>query len=160
MPADYASLETLLKELFAVMGFDEITISQQPSPIAGDKSIVFQIDAPQHSHLLIGQHGVNLESFRYTFRSIAHKKFNHDLPPFTLDINHYWQEKSVAIIREAREAAELAARDRSTQILRPMTSFERKIVHNTLADFPGVTTESSGKDETRKVIIKPASMLD
>jgi spoIIIJ-associated protein len=159
MSADYSALETLLKELIATMGF-EVTLSQQSSQIAGQNGIVFHINAPEHSHLLIGQHGINLEALQHTFRVLARKRLGTDIPPFALDVNNYWQDKSVTLIREAREAAELAARDRSTQILRPMTAFERKIVHAALTDFPGVETESTGHDEARKVVIKPTSLLE
>ena len=159
MSADYSELENLLKELLDTMGFT-VTVSRQTSHIAGQNGVVFHINAPEHSHLLIGQHGVNLEALQHTFRVLARKRIHTDIPPFALDVNNYWQDKSVALIREAHEAAEVVARDRSTHILRPMTAFERKIVHAALTDFPGVETESTGRNEARKVIIKPASLLE
>ena len=39
--------------------------------------------------------------------------------------------------------------------LRPMSSFERRIVHLLLAEYPDITTESIGEDAERRVIIKP-----
>ena len=39
--------------------------------------------------------------------------------------------------------------------LRPMSSFERRIVHLLLAEYPDITTGSIGEEPDRKVVIKP-----
>jgi len=37
------------------------------------------------------------------------------------------------------------------------TAFERRIIHNALMDYPGVTTYSEGEGDERRVIIAPKS---
>ena len=39
--------------------------------------------------------------------------------------------------------------------LEPMTPADRRIVHTTLSDHPGVTTESMGVGDDRKVTVMP-----
>ncbi|UKI29338.1 MAG: hypothetical protein L6V78_03420 [Clostridium sp.] len=36
-----------------------------------------------------------------------------------------------------------------------MNSYERRIVHNVLTDFKGVTTISEGEEPNRHIIVKP-----
>ena len=43
--------------------------------------------------------------------------------------------------------------------LEPMSAFERRIIHLTLADHTDVTTESTGVGEARKVVILPRQHL-
>jgi len=56
----------------------------------------------------------------------------------------------------ARVAAERVQTSRQPFKLNPMTARERRIVHLTLQEFPGVRTESIGMGEQRQVVIHPA----
>jgi spoIIIJ-associated protein len=56
----------------------------------------------------------------------------------------------------ARVAAERVQTSRQPFRLNPMTSRERRIVHLTLKDMPGVRTESIGVGDHRQVVIHPA----
>jgi spoIIIJ-associated protein len=56
----------------------------------------------------------------------------------------------------ARVAAERVQTSKQPFRLNPMTSRERRIVHLTLKDMPGVRTESIGVGEHRQVVIHPA----
>ncbi|MDX9992217.1 MAG: R3H domain-containing nucleic acid-binding protein, partial [Anaerolineales bacterium] len=53
----------------------------------------------------------------------------------------------------ARRMAEQAVRTGKRQILEPMSSAERRIIHLELRDHPQVTSESLGEDPARKVTI-------
>src|SRR6266480_5314416 len=56
----------------------------------------------------------------------------------------------------ARVAAERVQSSRHPFKLNPMNARERRIVHLTLQEFPGVRTESIGMGEQRQVVIHPA----
>jgi spoIIIJ-associated protein len=58
----------------------------------------------------------------------------------------------------ARVAAERVQTSRQPFKLNPMTARERRIVHLTLQEFPGVRTESIGMGEHRQVVIHPADV--
>jgi len=55
----------------------------------------------------------------------------------------------------ARVAAERVQASRQPFRLNPMSSRERRIVHLTLKDMPGVRTESVGTGDERQVVIHP-----
>jgi spoIIIJ-associated protein len=56
----------------------------------------------------------------------------------------------------ARVAAERVQTSKQPFRLNPMSSRERRIVHLTLKETPGVRTESVGTGEERQVVIHPA----
>ncbi|HYL86086.1 MAG TPA: R3H domain-containing nucleic acid-binding protein [Candidatus Angelobacter sp.] len=56
----------------------------------------------------------------------------------------------------ARVAAERVQTSKQPFRLNPMSSRERRIVHLTLKEMPGVRTESVGMGEERQVVIHPA----
>ena len=58
--------------------------------------------------------------------------------------------------RKARTAAAKVRKSGRPFALEPMTSFERKVVHDALADFRGVATSSEGEEPERRVVISPA----
>ena len=43
------------------------------------------------------------------------------------------------------------------RVLEPMSSADRKIVHDTLSEFDGIATRSEGEDQQRRVVIAPAN---
>jgi spoIIIJ-associated protein len=55
----------------------------------------------------------------------------------------------------AKRMAEQVAKSGRRQTLEPMPSDERRIIHIALRDHPDVTTESTGDDPYRKVVILP-----
>jgi spoIIIJ-associated protein len=55
----------------------------------------------------------------------------------------------------AREAAEIVRRSGEPELLRPMNSRERWVVHNTLKDERGVRSESEGEGPRKRVRITP-----
>lgn len=61
----------------------------------------------------------------------------------------------VALERMAREAAEIVRRSGEPELLRPMNSRERWVVHNTLKDERGVRSESEGEGPRKRVRIAP-----
>ena len=104
---------------------------------------------------LIGQEGNNLKSLQYLVRLIINKKIDEEENvQFILDVNNYRQQREQRLRQIADYAAQKVLLEKKPVALRPMTSFERRVIHTTLADHPSVTTESVDEDNQRKVIIK------
>lgn len=93
-----------------------------------------------------------VESLNHILQLIA-KKNNH--PPVFFDINNYRQEREDLIVKLAKAAAKKALATKQEVSLPPMNSYERRLVHLTLAVHPEVKTESVGTGKGRYVIVKP-----
>ena len=147
----------IVQTLVDTMGVSA-TVSIAPSPVRIAGAFVCRILVSEGSHLLIGQHGLNLEALQTVARLIARRSLD-GWADFSLDVNNYRSSKMEALIEEVRAAERDVRQNRSVAILRPMTAFERKCVHTLLAESEFVETESSGTGIHRKVVVKPKSEI-
>jgi spoIIIJ-associated protein len=56
----------------------------------------------------------------------------------------------------ARKVAETVRSEGESRSLEPMTSADRKVIHDVLNDEDGVTTRSVGEDPDRRIVVEPA----
>ncbi len=112
----------------------------------------------QESNYLIGQHGINLQSLQHIARILIRKKIQ-DKINFIIDVNSYRTEKNESITKLAGTLAEEAIREKRVVVLRPMSPYERRIVHLELSKDERIKTESIGEGEDRRVVIKPADLI-
>ena len=72
-----------------------------------------------------------------------------------LDVNGAMQRRRAELMRFALNAAESALHEHKRIRLNPMPAHERRTIHLTLANFPGIKTYSIGDGEERRVVIEP-----
>jgi len=72
-----------------------------------------------------------------------------------VDVNGAVKRRRGELIRFALSAAESARQERKRIRLNPMPPHERRTIHLTLTNFPGVKTYSIGQGEGRRVVIEP-----
>lgn len=118
-----------------------------------ENETVFNVKT-EESSFLIGQYGVNLQALQHIIRMICKNNIP-EKTNFILDINSYRKEKNNSIEKMAREAAQEAIFEKKDVVLRPMTPYERRIVHLELSKDSQIRTESIGEGEGRRIVIKP-----
>jgi spoIIIJ-associated protein len=69
-----------------------------------------------------------------------------------LDVSDYRKERSVELRRIAEEAVAKAKDSGEDVALEPMSAYERKIVHDAVADL-GLVSESEGEGENRHIVV-------
>ncbi|PIU80989.1 MAG: hypothetical protein COS71_00575 [Candidatus Moranbacteria bacterium CG06_land_8_20_14_3_00_40_12] len=150
-------IKALMKEVIEKMGFScqEIEINQQKNQ--EEEMFVVNIKTPDSS-FLIGQYGANLQSLQHLMRVLTRKKIQERIK-FILDINSYRKKKNDAVVRLAKEAAEQALRGKRAIVMRPMSPYERRLIHMEFSENDQIKTESIGEGEERKVVIKPLNLL-
>ncbi len=104
--------------------------------------------------IAIGRHGKNIEALEYIVNQIAARKKLVERNVM-LDIKDYRKKKAERIKKTAIKMAKKAIRKGKKIKLRPMDSFERKIIHKALASFKNVKTESKNKEPHRRIVIYP-----
>jgi predicted RNA-binding protein Jag len=67
------------------------------------------------------------------------------------------EQRDAALAAEARRLAEAVLGDGQPREMPSLNSYERRVVHMTLAEVPGVTTASAGEGPTRRLTIAPAA---
>jgi spoIIIJ-associated protein len=104
--------------------------------------------------VLIGRHGRTLDALQYTVVSATNKRLGFRYP-IVIDVEGYKYRRRQKIEGLARSAASKASNQGKNIRLRPMTSYERRIVHLALRDDRRVTTVSEGEEPNRRVVVKP-----
>lgn len=143
-------IETI-KEIIEKMGFGPEFDAVEMHQGAASR---FEIRMRGEARMLIGEHGNNLASLEHLLKKIVRKRYNEEAK-FTLDINDYRMKRLEDLKQEIKSAAKDVRLYHKSVPLRSMSSFERRIVHLLLAEYPDITTESTGEEPYRKVIIKP-----
>jgi spoIIIJ-associated protein len=105
--------------------------------------------------LLIGRHGRTLDALQTLVSAITSRElgFRH---PVIVDVEGYRHRRRQKLEDIARRSADRSANQRIPVRLRPMTAYERRVVHVALRDDRRVTTQSEGQDPVRVVVINPA----
>lgn len=106
-----------------------------------------------HNPILIGKNGVTLQALNELVRLAVSGKFRRRYR-ILLDIGDYKDNKYSRVAFIARKTAKEVQRTKSDATLDPMPSDERRIVHNALANFSHIKTESSGEGRHRAITIK------
>ena len=104
--------------------------------------------------VLIGRHGRTLDALQAVVSAITSRELGFRYP-IIVDVEGYRHRRRQKLEDIARRSADRAARQKTSVRLRPMTAYERRIVHVALRDDHRVTTGSEGEDPFRMVVISP-----
>jgi len=104
--------------------------------------------------ILIGRRSETLNAFQYVASLMVGKEAQQWVQ-LVVDVEGYRSRREKQLRRMARRMAEQALKTGRRQVLEPMSSNERRIIHLELREHPAVTTESVGEDPHRKVTIIP-----
>lgn len=103
---------------------------------------------------LIGRHGQAMAALQYLTQVIINKR-TASRRRVVIDINGYRARRTNTLCKMATDAAERVTLSRHPFSLPPMSAYERRMVHLTLANSSSVTTHSVGTGNERHVIISP-----
>lgn len=104
--------------------------------------------------VLIGKRGHTLNSLQYLTNLVANRSTKQYVG-ITIDAENYRSKRKDTLESLAYRLAKQVASTKKNVVLEPMPSFERKIIHQALANHPNVITSSEGKDPHRHVVISP-----
>ena len=95
-----------------------------------------------------------LAALEHLVRGAIRRKTGKELE-IIIDVNGSVKKRRAELIRSALGKAEEVRRERKSMQLNPMPAHERRTIHVTLANFPGVKTYSTGEGDGRRVMIEP-----
>lgn len=105
---------------------------------------------------LIGHHGDTLDALQYLANLASAKKNingERDKTRVTIDIEGYRAKREETLRALARRMAAKALRNKRSVMLEPMSAYERRIIHSEVQSIEGVSTNSIGSDNNRKIVI-------
>lgn len=116
--------------------------------------LVYYDIVTEDAALLIGYRGEHLEALQHITKILVYQKNPQDFPRFVLDINSYRQQKITKVEDLAQRIIDKVLKTRKLEVLPPMNSYERKIVHTKLSEIEDLITESIGEEPNRRVVVK------
>jgi spoIIIJ-associated protein len=106
--------------------------------------------------VMIGPKGQTLQAIQELSRASVQRSADGPLEGrVRIDIGAYRLRRREALERFARQQADEVLDAGVERALEPMSPADRKVVHDTVNDIPGVRTVSEGEDARRRVVIIP-----
>lgn len=137
-----------LKGLLPIMNVSaECVLSEE------DEKIVIDVKAAKSSSV-IGYRGEILDALQTLAGAVANIG-REDYRRVVVDCEEYREKREETLKSLAEKLAAKAVRTGRKIILEPMSPYERRILHSTLAESTEVKTESEGKEPNRYVVIIP-----
>jgi spoIIIJ-associated protein len=106
--------------------------------------------------LLVGPRGATLQAVQDLARVASQRRLGDHDTRLRVDVGGYRVRRREALGRFALQVAEEVRSTGTPRALEAMSSADRKIIHEALAELDGVTTRSEGDDPTRRVVIDPS----
>ena len=117
-----------------------------------DEIITIDIESP-NSGILIGEYGKTLSALEHIIRIMTHKELTEFMPLF-VDVGGYRKSQKEKLEKMALKIAEKVLKTKRAEVLKPMSAYERRIVHIAISQIDGVETESVGEDQEKRIIIR------
>ena len=141
----------MVKELLANMNIEaNVSVLDGEN---GEKRIV--IDGG-NAAILIGHHGETLDALQYLANLAANKKVDGEKRAYvkiTVDVEGYRAKREETLRALARRMADKVIKYKKSVMLEPMNPYERRIIHSEVQKIDGVSTNSIGSDNNRKVVM-------
>jgi spoIIIJ-associated protein len=140
----------LLEQILGRMGVEGVEVRYYARP----EGEYLEVRGPDLANL-IGRHGNTLEALNLVFNNILNAGVRKDRHYFTIDAEGYRARRADQLRAVALQSLERAIREKHPVELEPMLPSERKVIHLALAENPYVTTESTGVEPERRVVVFP-----
>ena len=139
-----------LKDVLKYFNVGEVTIDEYE----GDEGELILDITGDDLAVLIGRHGRTLDALQFLISAITVRKIGYRFPVI-IDVESYKNRQRQKLESLARSTAKKAVLQGRSIKLRPMTPYERRIVHVALRDDPRVETGSEGEGAARHVVVVP-----
>lgn len=131
------------------MGIQDLQIHTESE----GKYILFKLES-EKAAFLIGKRGQTLNALQQLTQLVLNKSAK-SFMLVKLDVEDYRERRQASLEQLAERMADKAIRTRKKVVFEPMPSYERKIIHNALANRLDIETYSEGVEPNRYLVIEP-----
>ena len=145
---------SFVKTLLADMELDaSVSMSDTKD---GDKLITVE---GENAGVLIGHHGDTLDAIQYLVNLAANRKEDEDrcYTKITVDVENYRAKREDTLRQLANRMAEKVLKYKKSITLEPMNPYERRIIHSEVQNIEGVSTNSIGAENNRRIVLFPTA---
>ena len=134
------------------MALENVTIAMHPGH---NDDMVITVDG-EAAGVLIGHHGDTLDALQYLANLAANRKEEGEKREYariTVDVESYRAKREDALRILARKKAHQVLKYKKSIMLEPMNPYERRIIHSEIQKMEGVSTNSIGVENNRRIVI-------
>lgn len=139
-----------LQDILQYFNVGEVTIDEYEGD---DGELILDISGDDMA-VLIGRHGKTLDALQFIVSMITVRTMGFRYP-VVVDVEGYKNRQRQKLESIAHSSANRAASQHRKVGLRPMTPYERRIIHIALRDDDRVETVSEGEGSARHVVVVP-----
>jgi len=139
-----------VEDLLAKMGIDA---TAEPNVVNDHMYVDILGDDEDDMALLIGRHGATLEALQELTRMVVGRRLD-ERCRVIIDVEDYRKRREEKMIDRALQVARRVLETGQEEALDPMNPYERKLVHDAVADLGGLETSSRGVEPERSVVIR------
>ena len=134
------------------MELADVTVAMHPG---NNDDMVITVDG-EAAGVLIGHHGDTLDALQYLANLAANRKEEGEKREYariTVDVESYRAKREEALRILARKKAHQVLKYKKSIMLEPMNPYERRIIHSEIQKMEGVSTNSIGVENNRRIVI-------
>ena len=134
------------------MALENVEINMHPG---NNDDMVITVDG-EAAGVLIGHHGDTLDALQYLANLAANRKEEGEKREYariTVDVESYRAKREEALRILARKKAHQVLKYKKSIMLEPMNPYERRIIHSEIQKMEGVSTNSIGVENNRRIVI-------
>ena len=142
-------------------------VEQKLTDILGFLGMTAEVDSEQVDNVLRVKANTNqdqvftsgsadpLLALQHVMRAIFKKELTQESASLILDIGNFQKLQQQKLADIANSTAESVLEYKQSVSMKPMTSFERRIIHMVLSERDDVTTTSEGEGANRHIVVHP-----
>lgn len=134
------------------MGLSGVTVAMHPGT---NDDMVVTVDGKE-AGVLIGHHGDTLDALQYLANLAANRKEEGEKREYariTVDVEDYRAKREEALRALARRKGAQVLKYKKSIMMEPMNPYERRIIHSEIQTMEGISTNSIGAENNRRVVI-------
>lgn len=141
-------IKDFLQELLSNMGL-KVTFETKLR-----ENVIYIKMYTDNNPILIGKSGNTLKSLETIVRQKVSTDYDIKIL-VNLDVENYREKQEKRLVRFARDIAKDVVKTKVPVELDNMNAYDRRIIHNALSNFKGISSESVGEEPNRHIVIKP-----
>jgi len=146
--------EAIVSKLIHLLGMKAQVSAHEDETSAQDRRIIRVDVRGDNLSALIGRRAETLTAFQHVASLMVGKQAQQWVQ-LVVDVEGYRERREKQVRQIALRMAEQVVKTGRKATLEPMTASERRAIHIELRGHPSVTTESTGEEPYRKVVILP-----
>lgn len=143
---------SFIRKLVDDMDLQNLTVAKKD---CNNDGVLITVDG-EDAGVLIGHHGETLDALQYLANLAANKKAEGEKREYvrvTVDVEGYRAKREAALRALARRMAAKVVKYKKSVMLEPMNPYERRIIHSEVQGIAGVSTNSIGSENNRRVVM-------